>query len=100
MDEVRDAWDAFCLAHPDAWFWSTTRWLDYLTAMRGGENLSVAVLNDADEVATIMPLILEGDEFAGGGDPLPWPVGRSNDEHTCRLIQGMANGYAAARRNV
>ncbi|MFQ5915858.1 MAG: hypothetical protein ACE5JS_22010 [Nitrospinota bacterium] len=71
--DLRAAWEAFCLKHPEAWFWSTPAWLEYELAHSGGRDLSFAMVEGGDILA-ICPLILEGDQFSMEGNPLPWPI--------------------------
>jgi len=59
--EKYKAWDAFCLASDDAWFWHTTPWLEYTLQFRqdaDSKSCSFFVMNNA-KVAAICPLVLE-----------------------------------------
>jgi Acetyltransferase (GNAT) domain len=80
----REAWDDFCLQSSDAWFWHTTKWLDYTLDYRPElAPISHSFLVFADgEIAAICPLVLEtsrepeGDirQFSYGGDAVPAPA--------------------------
>jgi len=80
----REAWDNFCLQSNDAWFWHTTKWLDYTLEYRPDltpalHSFSVSVGGD---IAAVCPLVLEtspepgGDvrQFSYGGDAVPAPA--------------------------
>jgi len=77
-------WDQFCLQSPDAWFWHTSRWLEYTLHYRPElqpRSYSFFCLNTGS-VAAICPLILETynreaesvREFSHGGDAVPAPA--------------------------
>jgi hypothetical protein len=77
-------WDRFCLESPDAWFWHTSRWLEYTLRYRPElqpRSESFLCLR-ADSVAAICPLIVEIHtrgtesirEFSYGGDAGPAPA--------------------------
>lgn len=72
----REAWDAFCLAHPGAWFLWTSAYLDYQAA-RGTRELSFGIM-DSDRLVAICPLFLEERDgvrsFTMEGHPLPMPL--------------------------
>jgi len=63
-------WDDFCAGSDDAWFWHTTRWLDYCVAYGREnyetENLSFIVVDDTGPIA-ICPLLKEKGAFAAAG---------------------------------
>ena len=69
------AWDAYVLAHRDGWWWHTSGWITYQVAYRAGnEDHSFAVLDDADRVVGIVPIIAHTTsdgvrEFSYSGDP-------------------------------
>lgn len=80
----REAWDAFCLQSSEAWFWHTTKWLDYTLEYRPelapvSHSFFVAV---GGEIAAICPLVLETSvepggsirQFSYGGDAVPAPA--------------------------
>lgn len=70
-------WDAFCAAHPGAWFLWTSAYLDYQAA-RGARELSFGIM-DADRLVAICPLFLEERDgvrsFTMEGHPGLWPLG-------------------------
>lgn len=82
--ELRDAWDEFCMSSPNAWFWHTTKWLDFTLAYRPDlKPKSYSFLcKEGDRIMAIVPLFLEqptheGKEwraFTFGGGPLPAPA--------------------------
>lgn len=54
-------WDDFCLESDDAWFWHTTKWLEYTLNFQldsHSESKSFFILKD-NKIAAICPLILE-----------------------------------------
>jgi len=54
-------WDDFCLESGDAWFWHTSKWMEYTLNFRSdsnSESRSFFVMKDA-KIAAICPLILE-----------------------------------------
>ena len=71
-----DTWDAFCLAHPGAWFLWTSAYLDYQAA-RGARELSFGIMDD-DRLVAICPLFLEDLDgmrsFTMEGHPGPMPL--------------------------
>lgn len=80
----RKAWDDFCLETSEAWFWHTTKWLDYTLDYRpelAPVSHSFFVIAD-ERIAAICPLVLEtacepeGDvrQFSYGGDAVPAPA--------------------------
>lgn len=81
---TREAWDNFCLESPDAWFWHTTKWLDYTLEYRPEltpVSQSFFVFAGA-EIAAVCPLVLETSQgpagevrqFSYGGDTVPAPA--------------------------
>lgn len=67
-------WDAFCLESNDAWFWQTSRWLEYTLRYRP-EYAPVShsfFLREGGRILAIAPLVLETigctREFSYGGD--------------------------------
>jgi len=80
----REAWDDFCLQSSDAWFWHTTKWLDYTLEYRPDlAPLSHSFLAFTDgKIAAICPLVLETSreaegeikQFSYGGDAVPAPA--------------------------
>lgn len=58
---VKDKWDIFCLTN-DAWFWHTTRWLDYSVIYHQAQSLSFMVTENS-QVLAICPLLLKDNEF-------------------------------------
>lgn len=57
------AWDAFCARSPDAWFWHTSGYQDYLREYAGArpfENASFWVLEGAVRLAAVPALIGDG----------------------------------------
>lgn len=82
----REAWDAFCLAHPGACFLLTSAYLDYQAA-RGTRELSFGLM-DGGSLVAICPLFLEERDgirsFTMEGHPGPaplcnQPLGRDQD---------------------
>jgi hypothetical protein len=78
------AWDDFCLKSTEAWFWHTTKWLDYTLEYRPelrpvSQSFFVRV---GRQIAAICPLVLEtycepdGEvrQFSYGGDAVPAPA--------------------------
>lgn len=62
-----DVWDKFCMDSGEAWFWNTTKWLDYSVAYRPAcesENLSFMV-TDQTGIIAVCALILEKVPFEG-----------------------------------
>ncbi len=57
-----DTWNEFVLKTPDAWFWHTTKWLDYSIIYNQTQSLSFMVTENS-EVMAICPLLLKDDEF-------------------------------------
>ncbi|MEK7646869.1 MAG: hypothetical protein AAB378_00665 [Patescibacteria group bacterium] len=59
-------WDAFCLESDDAWFWHTSKWLEYTLNFQvnnQSESRSFFLLKDG-KMAAICPLILENNNGA------------------------------------
>lgn len=81
---TREAWDDFCLQCDEAWFWHTTKWLDYTVDYRPELSpVSHSFFVFAGErIAAICPLILETSreaegevrQFSYGGDAVPAPA--------------------------
>jgi hypothetical protein len=80
----RQVWDDFCLQSSEAWFWHTTRWLDYTLEYRpelAPSSRSFLVFSGGN-VAAICPLVLETSreaageikQFSYGGDAVPAPA--------------------------
>jgi len=80
----REAWDDFCLKSNEAWFWHTTKWLDYTLEYRP-ELTPVShsfFVSAAGEIAAICPLVLETSrepggevrQFSYGSDAVPAPA--------------------------
>jgi hypothetical protein len=67
--EKYDLWDDFCLKSDEAWFWHTTKWLDYCVCYGekklDTQNLSFMV-SDNSGILAVCPLLLEKREQAGG----------------------------------
>ena len=70
-------WNQFCVCSDDAWFWHTTRWIEYTlnySPQLYGDNKSFMV-SDGDRILGIFPLIVENNgvgnnivrEFSFGG---------------------------------
>ncbi|MGB9073503.1 MAG: GNAT family N-acetyltransferase [Terriglobales bacterium] len=83
-DAHREAWDQFCAASDEAWFWHTSAWHNYTLQYRPDSKprlLSFLCLSDRKPLAAC-PLILEtiGDpaapiaQFSFGGDAVPAPA--------------------------
>ncbi|HTS35712.1 MAG TPA: GNAT family N-acetyltransferase [Candidatus Solibacter sp.] len=80
----REAWDEFCLQSGEAWFWHTTKWLDYTLDYRPERSpVSYCFSVSIDgKMAAICPLVLETSrdegreirQFSYGGDPVPAPA--------------------------
>jgi len=80
----REAWDDFCLQSSEAWFWHTTKWLDYTLEYRPelapvSHSFFIAA---GGKIAAICPLVLETSvepggesrQFSYGGDAVPAPA--------------------------
>lgn len=66
------AWDAFCLEHIGAWWFSTSGWLDYSLAYApGSEDRSVAAVDDAGRILGIRPQIVKDGRLSHGGQDTP-----------------------------
>ena len=101
----RAPWDAFCLAHPGAWFLWTSAYLDYQAA-RGMRELSFGVV-DGERLVAICPLFLEERDgvrsFTMEGNPgLAFILGGGDDEimvanHMLHLETSHAVSYIAYR---
>ena len=76
-------WDRFCAQSDDAWFWHTTRWLEYTLQYRPDfqpESKSFLVM-DGSHILAVCPLVREQRpakqariaefSFGGGAGPLP-----------------------------
>jgi len=83
-----EEWDRFCLESPDAWFWQTTKWLEYSLHYRPelqSRSVSFMCLSESSPVA-VCPLIVEtrirdtgsNNEFSFGGDAGPSPALAAN----------------------
>ncbi len=82
--QTRKAWDEFCLHSDEAWFWHTTKWLDYTLDYRPElEPVSHSFFVQASgRIAAICPLLLETSrepegevrQFSYGGDAVPAPA--------------------------
>ena len=105
------AWDAFCLAHPGAWFLWTSAYLDYQAA-RGTRELSFGIVDDGLENMTfdpengifraertsrlvaICPLFLEEREgvrsFTMEGHPGLMPLGKIEGEN---IIEATSDAF-------
>src|SRR5215813_12074873 len=79
-----EIWDDFCRRNDDAWFWHTTKWLDYTLDYRpelSPRSHSFLFLVNG-KPAAICPLVLETSvdtghavrQFSFGGDAVPAPV--------------------------
>jgi len=66
----RNDWDAFCLTHPNGWFWHTNAWLDYCLEYTPDSKDYNAVSFDERGIAILEPLITLDDRPVGGGRPL------------------------------
>lgn len=108
-DELREAWDEFCLRSPDAWFWHTSAWLDYNLAYRPDmrqRSLSF-MCKEGSQIEAVVPLLLGEEQKLGrlcrvlslSGNPLPPPAlppdllpGRRQKilDRLFRIIEGMA----------
>jgi len=82
--EHYDDWDAVCRASQNAWFWHTTKWLDYTLAYNPAlesKSCSFLLYENSNAVAAV-PLLIERNqnggaaslEFSFGGGWLPSPV--------------------------
>jgi Acetyltransferase (GNAT) domain len=97
-------WDQFCLQSPDAWFWHTSRWLEYTLHYRPElqpRSYSFFCLH-AGSVAAVCPLILETynreadpiREFSYGGDAGPAPgLANTLSERTKKKVLKRAFAY-------
>ncbi len=82
--EHHDAWDAVCEKSHEAWFWHSTRWLEYTLAYNPSlESQSMAfLLYDGCTAVAAVPIVIERQphdglfarEFSFGGGWLPSPV--------------------------
>lgn len=80
-EDLRTAWEAFCLRCPEAWFWHTRAWFDFAAALHGPRMLcdaSFALVEDGAVAAVAPAMIVSGGEHGAGlalGDlPAPWPA--------------------------
>ncbi len=80
----REAWENFCLQSSEAWFWHTTKWLDYTLDYRP-EVTPVShsfFVSAGGKIVAICPLVLETScdpegevrQFSYGGDAGPAPA--------------------------
>lgn len=56
------AWDAFCAASPDAWFWHTSHWLEYQLAWAdtlGSRSRAFVVEEDGQVLAAVPLMVVE-----------------------------------------
>lgn len=68
-------WDRYVYAHPHGWFWHMDGWLHYLAMRRSDAlDLSFLIVDEAQQVLAVCPLILEDGAFQAQGDPLPGPL--------------------------
>jgi len=79
-DIGREAWDAFCLESPEAWFRHTSTFIDFaLTLEKGSTNHSFAV-REGGRTLAVVPLTMQTArddkkrEFGMGGTPIPFPA--------------------------
>lgn len=73
-------WDDFCLKSDDAWFWHTSKWIEYQFNYKVNlkpESKSFMIM-DSNKILAICPLIIEDygevKEFSFGSMPGPTPV--------------------------
>lgn len=107
--DLRAAWDEFCLASPDAWFWHTTAWLDYHLAYRPEmAQRSVSFLcKEGPRILAAVPLLagverVDGRErrvFGYSGIPNPSPALAADltPIHRAKLLEtifGLIEGLA------
>ncbi len=84
VPEQYESWDRACMASSEAWFWHTTRWLEYTLAYNPSlESRSLAFLVcDGSTPVAVVPLVMERHrcgnalslEFSFGGGWLPSPA--------------------------
>jgi hypothetical protein len=91
----KQAWDAFVDSHPVGTFWARSTWLDYCLAYRQGIDCSIAARHrDDGKILAIFPLMIEGREFACGGNPLtPGMLATQNQSHA-QLLSALAASMA------
>lgn len=67
-------WDYFCSQSDDAWFWHTTKWLDYCLSYGRGrfnaENVSFFMKDESGALIAICPLLLEKNLLEGNSSVL------------------------------
>lgn len=62
-------WNSYVDQHPDGWWFHRWEWLDYCLAYKQGQDFSFALVNDRQEVCGVCPVVIEGRQFAMGGNP-------------------------------
>lgn len=89
-----EEWDDHCLKSPYAWFFHTSRWLEYQEA-RGYDNLSFGLVDETGVVA-VCPLMVDGVHFMFEGYPGPWPT--HADEMQAAVVSDRILQLAKSRR--
>lgn len=74
------AWDAFCIAEPEAWMRHTSEFVAFAQALSvESRDASFAVMRE-DNIIAVAPLVIQKNsdsdarEFAMGGTPIPFPA--------------------------
>ena len=79
------AWDRYCNAHPLAWFWHRSGWMEYCSHHGDLMNMSFAVVLDDGSVAGLCPIILDGNDLTYQNGPCPEPL-YDNRLRACKLM--------------
>ncbi|MFH1662263.1 MAG: GNAT family N-acetyltransferase [Candidatus Falkowbacteria bacterium] len=104
-------WDKFCLESDSAWFWHTTKWLNYTLNYRSEletKNLSFFVYKEGNIMAVVLLTIEKNKdniyEFSFGGGYIPSPVLKNNlsnlEENLVRLFIFQEIDKMAREKNV
>ena len=80
------AWDRYCNAHPLAWFWHRSGWMEYCSHHGDLMNMSFAVVLDDGSVAGLCPIILDGNDLTYQNGPCPEPL-YDNDSVRYELLR-------------
>lgn len=92
-----DQWNMMVDAHPEAWWWHRTEWLDYCLAYAGGTDHSVGIMNKDGLMVGLCPLIEERGHFLAGHNPMASSL--ANNEEVIDVIVAYII-QTARRRNI
>lgn len=90
-DVTTGQWDTIVSACPSGTFFQSSHWLDYCCKYRSSVKDASVVLVEHGRIVGVMPVIIESDQIAMGGEPNAWPVRMDgNDDGLLHDVMGYA----------